>query len=704
MTTTYHNDDPMINGLVTMRTRAAEEAEGHPTRIGFRPARLASRFELSGGILSHDVSQDEEVRVWLTSSDAPTSRLPQPEIELRRPGIVGVRCDGRADHGTPFVHFLSASGPLTSRPLTFGDYKWFEPPEGATALAVSVVVTGVGSVEIDQIDVVVPPHGGTLPGPGQLLDDLAVSRFPVGPTAWPLRHSVETSPESGLRVNGQSIDLKSIDWEALSTQSRSWQLLIHGFGFAEAAIAAGRTEELGRLFVDWSERHPERPHSTTVMAWNDMAVAKRTMAMLAALDVLRFSAPVLAGTLADLIARHAAWLAHPRNYLSGHDHGLYSDTALEFASRVLWMHPLARRWSELACRRFASTAETVIDTNEGTVLEHSPAYVSAVADLVAERRRSGLRDQLPSDLGARFTETLSKLSTPTGTLVPWGDTALDAPGVDTPSTGAWSLLNSGWAVSHHEDSMTGLTSSYHSASHKHGDELSVVYYDENGPVLFEAGLPGYEYKSADRDYAESPRAHNTTSVEGASIPWREATPFGSGIWPVATAGPWQLIAGSNPLLTGARHDRLVFHHPEILLIVDVLVGPMISESSRFFHIAPSHEVSVTDASLIQVGHRTMTVFSTGSPTRPEVGVGDEWVHFPSSSSSDRHPTVILRDSGPGVRTLLLSGQDKPPKVQAIDTAADRHQLVLAIRLTDGTVLTTKARPAVSPGTVSLDVE
>ena len=122
--------------------------------------------------------------------------------------------------------------------------------------------------------------------------------------------------------------------------------------------------------------------STTEMAWNDMAVATRTVGLLRVIDLLRSEHPTRAASLAEAAAEHAQWLAHDRNYMPGHDHGLFSDTALEYASRVLHAHTLAERWRLRARERMASTLQAVVCESEGTVLEHSPAYTEKVAELL----------------------------------------------------------------------------------------------------------------------------------------------------------------------------------------------------------------------------------------------------------------------------------------------------------------------------------
>src|SRR5690606_22779551 len=101
-------------------------------------------------------------RVHVTSSTRPLSLLPQTEVRIHREGMIGVRFRGSTSSARFGIHFLGKDGPLRWRAAPPDQLTWFDPPEDTTGVAFSVLVGGTGRIQLEAIDVIVPPHQGAL--------------------------------------------------------------------------------------------------------------------------------------------------------------------------------------------------------------------------------------------------------------------------------------------------------------------------------------------------------------------------------------------------------------------------------------------------------------------------------------------------------------------------------------------------------------
>src|SRR5699024_9768774 len=95
-----------------------------------------------------------------------------------------------------------------------------------------------------------------------------------------------------------------------------------------------------------------------------------------------------------------------------------------------------------------------------------------------------------------------------------------------------------------KSSYLAFSAAFHSRTHKHADDLNVVWYDRGQEVLIDAGRFGYGellsegsplrrkgfyYAAPERRYVEGTMAHNTLMMDGQNQDRRTRTPYGSGI-------------------------------------------------------------------------------------------------------------------------------------------------------------------------------
>lgn len=657
---------------IGVRIRAADTSSTLTARRVISGNRRPGEITMEHGRLRFHLPQGIKKAAYLSGNEHMNGDAPGPLIPLHRSGLVGVLADwqrlGDGDAKLLAQFYVGDSVERSREVETVAARpSWFAPPSDTDGLGLVLVLEGSGEVEIGVLEILTPPPSGWMPTGTTLINSLELTRFPHGPTSWIEDPQARVVGPRRVRIDQAELSLlPPIDWNVGSTKDRTFLLALHGFGFADAVLEEEEGAAwIAEVFEDWTEKHPSHPHSTTEMAWNDMSVASRTMSILRAIDLLRSISPTRAASLAVAAAEHAQWLAHDRNYLAGHDHGLFSDTALEYAARALDCHTLSERWQSRAGERMASTLVSVVCEAEGTILEHSPAYVEKIAGLFAHRRRNGLRDGLPPDLLDRFEETLSILTAPNGQLLPWGDTGHDHVSERERPLGVFGLTKTGWGISHLEKQTAALCAGYHSSAHKHGDDLSVVFYDSNGPIITEAGFPGYGYRDDEfRAYGTSERAHNTVIINDEIADWREGEPYGSALWQASGTQNWHLLGGWNPLQSAGSHMRFVLHGPGSVLIADVLTGPGIRTVERRLHLDDRLVLRESSDSGVDFEDWSVTNWTeTRSTEMSVVSDGAETRYFPSSGVIANHHVVFLRDSGPGLRIMTVV---RPERSMAID--------------------------------------
>jgi len=651
---------------IQVRVRAADTSSTLTARRVIFGKRRSGEITIEGGRLRFDLPPGVEQRAYFSGSDLSNGDSPGPLIPLHRHGIVGVRAEEWQSQGLGdaklLVQLFIGNSVERSREVDVGagHPSWFALPPETDGLGLVVMLEGSGEVDIGPLEILIPPPRGWMPIGTVLINSLELARFPHGATSWIDDLETEVVGPGRVRIDEAELSLvPPIDWKIGPPRDRTFQLALHGFSFADAILATEETEGavwLADVFEDWKDKHPSHPHSTTEMDWNDMSVASRTVTLLRLVDFLRSNSPARAASLAVAAAEHAQWLAHDRNYMPGHDHGLFSDTALEYAARALESHTLAERWRRRAGERMASTLESVVCAAEGSILEHSPAYVEKIAALFAHRRRNGLRDSLPLDLLDRFEETLSIVTAPNGRLLPWGDTGHDHVSRRGRRLGAFGLTRTGWGISQLEKQTVALCAGYHSSAHKHGDELSVVFYDSDGPIVTEAGFPGYGYRHDEfRAYGTSERAHNAVVINDETADWRTGDPYGAALWHASGIQNWHLLGGWNPLQSAGSHMRFVLHGPGVVLITDLLTGPDIRAVERILHFDDRLVYRGSSDSSVDFEDWSMANWTeTRSTEMSLVSDGAETKHFPSSGVTANHHVVLLRDSGPGIRIMTIA--------------------------------------------------
>lgn len=430
-------------------------------------------------------------------------------------------------------------------------------------------------------------------------------------------------------VGGVSV-APGFDWECVPP-SRSWQLNLHSFRFADYWILdyqrSGDGAILSRLeevLVDYAERvWSARPMPIPNVVCSDVSVAQR--AAVIAFLLGRHEAGAYESQapwrLASLLAEHVAWAADDAHYNSN-NHGLFNDTHLLIAAVNAPKQGCVQAVVRAVSDRLLATFLELQVNREGVHLEHTPAY--ALLWVLLGRKLSAVVRRIPEMIPdaaeaitrletgiARVLSTMWWFLKPDGSLVSLGDQGrTPTPAWISRLQGAPGLAHfreSGYGFYKDGGSYAGLVAAYHatkrdrtgyrSASHKRRDELQVVWCESAGEILVDTGLRGYDF-GAERRYTFSKQAHNTLSIgsedflTGSIADYMGATePYGGAVHLVAECSlgsGWVCLAGNDPLLAKRQieHWRLVLLEPgKWLVFCDFVALRKGAKAEWNFHFA-----------------------------------------------------------------------------------------------------------------------
>ncbi len=455
-----------------------------------------------------------------------------------------------------------------------------------------------------------------------------------------------------------TLDLSQpIPWHLPSAELRSWNFYIHSLDMIDALLAAyDHSRDLGylrpalRIGMDWVATHPPGATDVSPMAWYDMAVGLRAYRL-----AYLYQAADREGLLDDG-QREALWQA-----LDAHRAELADDGKIAFHNnhgyfQVAGQLALGRRFRDRSAGMAAlhdqggQRLRRMLDqqfATDGVHREHSPDYHRMVADTLLGLVRAGLVED--PDLLSRvdtIENALAWFVTPDGRIANFGDSdrrsmIFSADGASrkwtTPlmravaSNGAagsgWpnglkAFPEGGYAVVRRpdpdapdtitRDSYLAQTAAFHSRTHKHCDDLSIIWHERGQPLLVDAGRYGYIgkiepgselwqqgfwYSNPMRMFMESTRAHNTLEFDGRDALRKGAKPHGSALVQSCIRDGVHCIETRCKQHKSIWHDRLLLFRPgEWLVVFDAFSDNLKAahDVQQWFHLAPRHEAARTD--------------------------------------------------------------------------------------------------------------
>lgn len=444
----------------------------------------------------------------------------------------------------------------------------------------------------------------------------------------------------------------AIPWRLKSQEMRTHNFLLHGFYPLEPFLRVhDRKKEPGayavsfRYALDWINWNNRRGKDAEGMAWNDMAVAMRAYRLGYILDA------GLEGKLIndyeqekiwDSLIDHARWLENDANIAFHNNHGFYQICAqLCIARRFKKNSEIMRAAGAQALRRLEWILHRQFDA-DGVHKEHSPDYHRMVYQSLRGIIRARLiNDPEILDFAAKIEDSLAWFIAPDRFIVNFGDSD-NRDMTETPKAaeakwstphmryrvakggagaaplanikcfwkGGYWIVNTRTNQDDERASFLALNAAFHSRTHKHADDLTIVWHDHGSRILIDAGrygyigqtpndsplrMQGYWYSDPWRRYCESTAAHNTVEFDGRDLPRVGVTPYGSALVSHGhTDGGLAHVHASALHYGSLRHDRMIFYMPSRwLLLLDSFLD-MDGESHdarQWLHFDPALELS-----------------------------------------------------------------------------------------------------------------
>lgn len=467
-----------------------------------------------------------------------------------------------------------------------------------------------------------------------------------------------------------------MDWDAACAENRTAAFNLHGWKLLDpvmAMYAVRRDEEsmdwMLAVAHDW-DRHVSSGAKQDSMAWYDMAISMR-MPRLARLIVFaaqsgRKNAAI---SLLPLALKHLPKISDESAFSGHNNHGFYTAAAqLDFAA-LLAPLPGTDETRRQGTDRMRQVL-TIQFASDGGHLEHSPAYhTMLLRSLIHVMRQGLLEDPEMIERINRAQEVARWMTLPDGRLAQFGDTdyevsragVFDDPKGDflfskgrqgAPDSEETLLLpDSGYAFVRSpqpqrpeeigSEGYLALMGAFHSRTHKHADDLTIVWSDLGHEILVDAGrfgyldqlpakspdrLQGFFYSRPERQLVERTISHNTVSVDGLDHERRKRQPYGSGVKSCrkTSEGVFE-ISAEAPHLEHVHRRRLEYRPGESLMIDDHIdVTGSCEQATAWFNMNGELDLTVEDdvVRITLPGTGVLLVTSNGQLVPPVRGQND----------------------------------------------------------------------------------
>jgi hypothetical protein len=435
--------------------------------------------------------------------------------------------------------------------------------------------------------------------------------------------------ENGFKAPGRE-DLSfwslkiPLEWNANPFKDTNWRFQVHAWRMLDPYVLAWLKTGDKRYMVevlaivqDWHRYHIIETLPSTY-GWYDMAAGIRAMKLAFLLDrALRSQFELTVEDrrmLIELADAHVSKLTEP-DFLSPGNHGLFQLHGLIAVCQTLpylkgcsgALKYAEGEMNELLNHQFSA---------EGIHLENSPSYHFFVTDTVQKLIRSGWYEDFKhtKDLMRRAEANKVWMVHPDKRDITVGDSAdskhnLRFPkGSDLCLDSAWmrsecfllqtfaqsgyAMVRSDWGIPESEASMLFFMASFHSANHKHADDMSFELFEFGERVLTDSGKYSYN-ASRFRDFAISTRAHNTLEINGQSFSLLPDDAYGSALKSTERRGNVFYLKGEiMHARLGVKHYRtLIFAPRQWLIVVDQALGEVVNATTQWFHFSPQIQLT-----------------------------------------------------------------------------------------------------------------
>jgi hypothetical protein len=468
---------------------------------------------------------------------------------------------------------------------------------------------------------------------------------------------------------------EEIPWAAKDKSQRSWNFYIHCWDMLDSLLKAhSQCNEPKYLktsisiAADWVKKnsHPDHNPDLSPFAWYDMAVGIRAYRLAYIIDAGRQGGLLdasLEKRLWSSLEQHQSYLGDDKNIQFHNNHGYYQVSGqLAMGRRFAGESPLMAQALEQGRSRLKVMLMQQF-AKDGIHREHSPDYHRMVYDTLKAMIDSGLVEDTETIAFAETIEkSLSWFVLPSQNIANFGDSdyrlmrrkpaeaerkwrtpemrfVVTGGEVGKLTSGDVAVFpEGGYAVIRRpakdapeefkKYSYLAQIAAFHSRTHKHADDLSVIWSDRGSDLLVDAGrygylgkteegselwLDGHWYSDPNRVYCESTRAHNTVEFDDKNYLRKGVKPYGSAMRR-RTIGESGLVA----IETECRHFRtirrarvLIFMPGQWLLVFDWYHDNEHKPhtAKQWFHLAPHLQL------LLQGGGYFISVPGSTEPLR-----------------------------------------------------------------------------------------
>lgn len=480
----------------------------------------------------------------------------------------------------------------------------------------------------------------------------------------------------------------AIPWEETLKYSRSDSYHIHCWDMLDALLLAyGKSKNVKYLIpsveiaLNWIEKFSVIP-TISQFAWYDMAVGLRAYKLAYILDasarVNRFSNDQIS-RLFDSMILHIEYLSQ-ENFISfKSNHGFFQLAGLiALTNRFIFIKNFYKT-RRIALFRFSSILRSQF-TSDGVHKEHSPAYHFMVANTFKKILSSGsIFNFFYLSLISKIYLSLQWFENPDGFLINFGDTDSNVKITEKLNSSKYVRFNSnslkkmvfknnlseniieifsksGYFIAKAKipldnsieyQSHLAQINCFYSRTHKHADDLSIIWYDRNQNILIDSGRygylgktnigsplwnDGYYYDDPNRIYVESTKAHNTVEIDGKDFLRKGRKFYESAIITSGVQNGIIFCVSQVRHFQTIRHRRILFFNPtKWLIIIDWLWDNVetLHNYKQWFHFAPNFQIkkepnlysitnpdtniSITAVSLLQEIHLSNVFFGSNVP-------------------------------------------------------------------------------------------
>lgn len=221
----------------------------------------------------------------------------------------------------------------------------------------------------------------------------------------------------------------------------------------------------------------------------------------------------------------------------------------------------------------------------------------------------------------------------------------------------YGILKTGWSKS---DAQVIFTAAYHGAYHKHTDDLSVIFYDEED-ILVEAGPNGYNYKDSFTKYAYSAYAHNNLVVIGKELPRVDGKYSEVKIDNHYICNEYSEVSGINSRYKGVEHKRKVklIKETRVLEVEDIINSNDINNYQINWHFSKHLDIRVDgDKVKILKGNEEIGILKIFSNSKfnliKKYGVNNNEIQgwqFPTMEHKEKITNISINIKGRNIKVF-----------------------------------------------------